>query len=76
MTKPMANVRITGEPAYVRRALDLGALVAKKSHFLLGPRQTGKTTLLLRALPEARVYDLLDAGMYLALSHRPSRLAE
>src|ERR1035437_6585888 len=76
MTKPMANVRITGEPAYVRRALDLGALVAKKSHFLLGPRQTGKTTLLRRALPEARVYDLLDAGMYLALSHRPSRLAE
>jgi predicted AAA+ superfamily ATPase len=72
----MANVRITGEPAYVRRALDLGALVAKKSHFLLGPRQTGKTTLLRRALPEARVYDLLDAGMYLALSHRPSRLAE
>lgn len=72
----MANVRITGEPAYVRRALDLGALVAKKSHFLLGPRQTGKTTLLRRALPEARVYDLLDAGTYLALSHRPSRLAE
>ncbi len=72
----MANVRITGEPAYVRRALDLGALVAKKSHLLLGPRQTGKTALLRRALPEARVYDLLDAGMYLALSHRPSRLAE
>ena len=72
----MAKVRITGEPAYVRRALDLGALVAKKSHFLLGPRQTGKTTLLRRALPEARVYDLLDAGTYLALSHRPSRLAE
>jgi uncharacterized protein len=72
----MAKVRITGEPAYVRRALDLGALVAKKPHFLLGPRQTGKTTLFRRALPEARVYDLLDAGTYLALSHRPSRLAE
>jgi predicted AAA+ superfamily ATPase len=72
----MAKVKITGEPAYVRRALDLGALVAKKSHFLLGPRQTGKTTLLRHTLPEARVYDLLDASLYLALSHRPSRLAE
>jgi predicted AAA+ superfamily ATPase len=76
MTKHMAKVKITGEPPYVRRALDLGALVAKKSHFLLGPRQTGKTTLLRHTLPEARVYDLLDAGLYLALSHRPSRLAE
>jgi predicted AAA+ superfamily ATPase len=76
MTKHMANVKITGEPAYVRRALDLGALVAKKTHFLLGPRQTGKTTLLRHTLPEARVYDLLDASLYLALSHRPSRLAE
>jgi predicted AAA+ superfamily ATPase len=76
MTKHMAKVKITGEPPYVRRALDLGALVAKKSHFLLGPRQTGKTTLLRHTLPEARVYDLLDASLYLALSHRPSRLAE
>jgi len=76
MTKYMAKIKITGEPAYVRRALDLGVLTAKKSHFLLGPRQTGKTTLLRHALPEARVYDLLDASLYLALSHRPSRLAE
>lgn len=72
----MAKVKITGGPAYVRRALDLGALVAKKSHFLLGPRQTGKTTLLRHTLPEARVYDLLDASLYLALCHQPSRLAE
>ena len=76
MTKLMAKVKITGGPAYVRRALDLGALVAKKSHFLLGPRQTGKTTLLRHTLPEARVYDLLDASLYLALCHQPSRLAE
>jgi predicted AAA+ superfamily ATPase len=29
----------------VPRALDLRALVAKRSHFLFGPRQTGKTFL-------------------------------
>jgi predicted AAA+ superfamily ATPase len=72
----MAKSKTADKPAYVRRSLDLGALVAKKSHFLFGPRQTGKTTLLRRALPEARAYDLLDTGVFLALSHRPARLAE
>ncbi|NWG14688.1 MAG: ATP-binding protein [Acidobacteria bacterium] len=72
----MANLKTSRELAYVPRCLDLGALLAKKSHFLLGPRQTGKTTLLRNTLPNARVYDLLDAGVYLALSHRPERLGE
>ena len=72
----MANTKTTSEQTYVRRVLDIGALAAKKSHFLLGPRQTGKTTLIRHILPEARVYDLLDTGIYLALSHRPGRLAE
>ena len=76
MTTIMADMKTGGELAYVPRWLDLGALAAKKSHFLLGPRQTGKTTLLRRTLPEARVYDLLDAGVYLALSHHPARLSE
>jgi len=61
---------------YVGRALDLAAGLAKKSHFLLGPRQTGKSTLFRHQLPQARVYDLLDSGVYLALSQRPGRLAE
>jgi predicted AAA+ superfamily ATPase len=65
------------DPAlYVERALDLPALLARKSHFLLGPRQTGKSTLVRRQLPQARVYDLLDSTVYLALSQRPGRLAE
>jgi predicted AAA+ superfamily ATPase len=50
--------------------------VAKRSHFLLGPRQTGKTSLLRAALPEARLYDLLDSATYLALSQHPGQLAE
>lgn len=58
------------------RMLDLAALLASKSHFLLGPRQTGKTHLLRHALPDARVYDLLDPRVYLDLSTHPGRLSE
>lgn len=60
----------------VERSLDLPALLARKSHFLFGPRQTGKTTLIRRTLPEARVYDLLDNAVFLDLSQRPGRLME
>lgn len=61
---------------WIDRMLDLPALLEKKSHFLLGPRQTGKTFLIQRTLRNARVYDLLDSSVYLALSHNPGRIAE
>jgi predicted AAA+ superfamily ATPase len=64
------------ELPWVPRVLDLPKVLARKSHFLLGPRQTGKTSLLRAAFPEARVYDLLDSAVYLALSQRPERLGE
>jgi predicted AAA+ superfamily ATPase len=60
----------------VERMLDLPALLAKKSHFLLGPRQTGKTFLIQHTLSKARVYDLLDHSVYLALSQNPGRIAQ
>jgi len=60
----------------IRRFLDLPELVGKKSHFLLGPRQTGKTFLIQHTLANVRVYDLLDTSTYLALSQNPARLAE
>jgi predicted AAA+ superfamily ATPase len=31
---------------YIERLVDLNALLAQKSYFLLGPRQTGKTFLI------------------------------
>ena len=61
---------------WVPRTLDLPALLATRSHFLLGPRQTGKTSLIRNTLRDAKVYDLLDTSVYLALSQRPGRLAE
>ena len=60
----------------VQRRLNLAALLAKKSHFLLGPRQTGKSHLAEQALPAARLYDLLDHSVYLDLSSNPGRIAQ
>ena len=61
---------------YIERLVDLNVLLDKKSHFLLGPRQTGKTFLIRHTLENARVYDLLDAEIYLALSRNPRLIAE
>jgi len=60
----------------IPRALDLSALLAQKSHFLFGPRQTGKTTLIRETLPGALVYDLLESPTFLALSRNPGLIAE
>jgi len=61
---------------YIERLVDLNVLLDKKSHFLLGPRQTGKTFLIRHTLKNARVYDLLDAETYLTLSRNPGRISE
>jgi predicted AAA+ superfamily ATPase len=64
------------EPKWVERQLDIQGLLEKRSCFLLGPRQTGKTSLTLRVLPDIRYYDLLNSTTYLALSRQPDRLAQ
>jgi len=76
MTMTATKQNSSNEPLFVERLLDLAALVKKKSHFLLGPRQTGKTSLIRRTLPRVRFYDLLDTSLYLALSQNPGRLAQ
>jgi predicted AAA+ superfamily ATPase len=45
MTTKMTKGAKTQDPGYIERPLDLRSLLEKKSHFLLGPRQTGKTSL-------------------------------
>ena len=67
---------LSSQSEWVPRLLQLPALLQKRSCFLLGPRQTGKTTLVRRTLPAARVYDLLDTSVYLALNQHPGRIAQ
>src|SRR3972149_7498990 len=76
MTMKMPNKINGNAPPYIDRALNLSALLEKKSYFLFGPRQTGKTSLIRHSLKGVRVYDLLDTSVYLALSQRPERLSE
>ena len=61
---------------YLPRLLDLRSRLEERSHFLLGPRQTGKSTLVRHQLAEAVVYNLLDSRVFLELSQRPTRLRE
>lgn len=59
-----------------RRTLDLTKLLEKKSFFLLGPRSTGKTTLIRQQLSKkAYVVDMLNADTHLRLSSNPTLLA-
>lgn len=57
----------------IARSLDLRAALAKRSHFLFGPRQTGKSTLVRDQLADVRVIDLLESDTYLALQRAPQR---
>ncbi len=70
------NIKSMGPGTVVPRLLDLEKLLSQKSHFLFGPRQTGKTFLIRQTLKTARVYDLLDSSVYLTLSRNPGRIAE
>jgi predicted AAA+ superfamily ATPase len=58
------------------RALNLREIVQRKSIFLLGPRQTGKSTLVRQAFPEAAVYDLLEADTFRELTARPEYIRQ
>jgi predicted AAA+ superfamily ATPase len=71
-----SNNIISSEIPYIKRIVDLNELLKKKSHFLLGPRQTGKTFLISHTLKNCRIYDLLDTSVFLTLSRNPGRIAE
>jgi predicted AAA+ superfamily ATPase len=58
------------------RVFDAGQLLSKKSFFLFGPRNTGKTTLLEQQLPELKRIDLLDPEVLATYASRPKRLLE
>lgn len=76
MTTMTTKINTESESLWVDRTLDLMAMVKKKSHFLFGPRQTGKSSLIRHSLPNVPVYDLLDTSTYLALSQNPGRIEQ
>jgi predicted AAA+ superfamily ATPase len=59
-----------------KRYLQLTDIIRNKSVFLLGPRQTGKSTLLRTQFPEARYVDLLEADTFRELSAHPETLRQ
>lgn len=61
---------------YIERSLNLEEVLKKKSCFLFGPRQTGKSSLIRHTLAKYRTYNLLDSETYLKLSRSLSRLRE
>jgi predicted AAA+ superfamily ATPase len=58
------------------RILNILEPLGERSLFLLGPRQTGKTTLLQQILPNATTYDLLRADTFQELSADPSLIRQ
>lgn len=58
------------------RILDLTDVAKKRSLFLFGPRQTGKTSLLKKLFPQSPFYNLLLADQFGRISYRPNLLRE
>lgn len=61
---------------YIHRLAPIEGELKKKSILLLGPRRTGKSALIRHQLRCDRVYDLLKADVFQALSSRPSLIRE
>ena len=63
---------------YVERALNIANLLKERSLFLLGPRQTGKSSYIKNQLEEspAIMYNLLDQGLFLRVRTDPTLLRQ
>lgn len=62
--------------AYILRAVQLNETLKKKSVLLLGPRRTGKSSLIRNELKPDRVYNLLNSVTFRDLAMRPSLIRE
>ena len=60
----------------ITRNIDLSAALAKKSVFLFGPRQCGKSWLVDHTLRNVHVVDLLSSEMFLRFSQHPEQLEQ
>ncbi len=61
---------------YVTRKLDVSSVLRKKSCFLFGPRQCGKTSLVRETLPDVHVFDLLSGDTFARLARNPNYIDE
>lgn len=62
---------------YLKRILNLSELLKMKSFFFLGPRSTGKTSLIKHQLPKDTLrIDLLRSDIFLRLTNSPWELEE
>ena len=57
-------------------ARQVAKIIKSKSCFLMGPRQTGKSSLIKNQLVTECLVNLLDSDVYLRLSQRPARLRD
>lgn len=58
------------------RVAKLSGWLDLSSLFLVGPRQTGKTTLIRQSYPKAKHYNLLQANVFRELSRRPELIRQ
>ncbi len=66
----------TSRPGYIARRLDLKSLLKNKSYFLLGPRQSGKSSLIRESLQGVKIYNLLLREDFQKLSFNPAAIRE
>jgi predicted AAA+ superfamily ATPase len=70
------SCNLVAESLVYPRYLQLSEIIEAKSLFLVGPRQTGKSTLLRSQFPGARYIDLLEADTFRELSAYPETLRQ
>lgn len=61
---------------YIERNIDINKTLIRKSVFLFGPRQCGKSSLIRQTLPKAHVFDLLKSDTFLRLSQNPQYIEQ
>ncbi len=60
----------------VARKLDINSILNKKSVFLFGPRQCGKSWLIDHTIKDAHLLDLLSSDTFIRLSQHPEYIEE
>ena len=60
----------------VTRRLDVLNILERRSCFLFGPRQTGKSTLIRQQLADFPTYNLLDQDLFVRLTRNPGLIRE